>query len=589
MLDGRRHRNAARGDNPPYAAVVPTGRTVVVADVDSQWGSDAVRGRLIWPDMPNAPLPPGIRAFPGDHQMYASPALQHALAGPGGDDLRRQMPYQMVGTIAPNGLAGPHELAYYAGSPGVEGQVGTGSRRVDPFGYPPIQQPADVSMYVLTIALLATLLLPVAVLTGQHCGSTRTLATGVWPRSACSARYCRAVLRIAVGESLVPAGLGLALGHALYLLIRSRAADLRLFDVSVYPTDIHPRPLLAALVVGAVLMLSAAVARLGFRGVAVEPLGAFRRSVTWRGRLWWRLLPLAGSALLLYPVLLSGGVIDEDRAGAGAVMLVAAIIPLLPYLVPLVASVLPGGPAAWQLASQQLRRNPMGSTRAVTGIVIAVAGTIALHSFFAAAAVRRATLDPGDPAFIVQFKGRQTPRAMQARSAMFEQVDGMRAGTVARYQLYDNTPGSLAGSLVVGNCVALRQVAALDRCADGDTFVFGDVGSSVTLQDGDLEGAPGAKVAVPRGARPARVDRLRLAELRAERADDAGGRARVVEQRRTLVRWRRASSPPRRRPPWPGGSAASRPRSTPSLSSPRWPRSSTSTLPYALPSTSGWW
>jgi hypothetical protein len=503
MLDAREARTEARGDQPPNATVVPAGRTVVVAEVTSQWGSSVVRGRLIWPEAPEAPLPPGVGAFPEDHQMYASPALQEALAGPGGDDLRRQMPYELVGTIAPDGLAGPQELAYYAGSQRVQGQVGTGSWRVDRFGYPPIVETADVSTYLLTISLLVTLLLPVAVLIG----AALRFGADTRDRRLAAIRLLgadrRAVLRIASGESLVPAGLGLTLGTALYLLARSGAADLGLFDVSVYPSDIHPRPLLAVLAVGAVLMLSAASALFSFRGVAVEPLGVFRRSQTWHGRLWWRLLPVAGSLALLYPVLL-GGAIGEDRAGVGVFMLVAAVIPLLPYLMPVAAAVLPGGPASWQLASQQLRRNPTGSTRAVTGIVIAVAGSIALHSFFAAAAVRRATPDdPADPAFVVQAKGRQTPTEMRARTAMFERVDGVRAGTIARYLLYDNMPGALPGYLVVGDCTALRQIATLDRCGDGDSFVVGSVGHSVTLDEGHLEPAPGAKVAVPRDPRPA--------------------------------------------------------------------------------------
>lgn len=506
MLDAKQARTQARADIPAAGAVIPAGRTVVVAAVESQWGRNAVRGRLIWPDVPDAPLPPGVRAFPGDHQMYASPALRAALAGPDGDDLRRQMPYQVVGTIAPSGLTGPHEFAYYAGYPRIQERVGDGSWRVDRFGYPPIEQATDPSTYVLVVALLATLLLPVAVFIGA------ALRFGAESRDRRLAAIrligadSRAVLRIALGESLVPAGLGLALGTALYLLVRGRAADLGLFDVSVYPADIHPRPLPAALAVGAVLVLSGAMALLGFRGVAVEPLGVFRRSVAWRGRLWWRLLPLAGSLALLYPVLRDGHDIDEDRTGAGVVLLVVALVPLLPYLVPLAAAVLPGGPASWQLASRQLRRNPAGSTRAVTGIVVAVVGAIALQSFFAAAAANRATPDdPADPAFILQAAGRRTPDQMRARSAMFEQVDGVRAGTVARYTLYGDEPGASVGYLVVGDCTALRQVAALDRCADGATFVVGDVGRSVTLQDGDLEPTPGVTVTVPRGARPARL------------------------------------------------------------------------------------
>jgi FtsX-like permease family protein len=106
----------------------------------------------------------------------------------------------------------------------------------------------------------------------------------------------RAVLRMALGESLVPAGLGLLLGVLLYLATRSRIAHFRLFDVSVFPSDVHPVPRVAALVVATVVVLSAAVTLMSCRGVAVEPLGVFRHAGAWHGRLWWRLLPLAASA-----------------------------------------------------------------------------------------------------------------------------------------------------------------------------------------------------------------------------------------------------------------------------------------------------
>ncbi|GID25377.1 FtsX-like permease family protein [Paractinoplanes brasiliensis] len=504
MLDAREARIQARADSVG-ATEVPAGRTLIVAAVDAQWGANAVRGRLIWPDSPEAPLPPGVPAFPADRQMYASPALQAALAGPDGDTLRRQMPYEVIGTIGPNGLSGPHEFAYYAGYERAKTLVGTGSWRVDRFGYR-IEDEPGAGTYVVVAAMLATLLLPVAI----FIGAALRFGAETRDRRLAAIRLVgadsRAVLRIGLGESLVPAVLGLAAGTVLYLMVRGRAADLRLFDVSVFPADIRPVPVLALLVVAVVLALSAGLTLLGFRGVAVEPLGVFRRSATWNGRLWWRLLPPAAGLFLLWPVLTGAPQPDEDRAGLGVVLTVIALIPLVPYVVPLAARVLPGGSASWQLASQQLRQNPAASTRAVTGIVVAVTGAIALHSFFGAAGVRRATPDnPADPAYVLQAPGRVSPAAMRERTASFEQVEGVRAGTVAKYSLYLGREAAGSGYAVVGDCAALRQIAALDRCADGDTFVVGDVGRSFTLDAGRLDPSPGATLPVPPGARPARL------------------------------------------------------------------------------------
>ncbi|BCY11481.1 ABC transporter permease [Actinoplanes sp. L3-i22] len=500
LLDARQARVDARSDSTG-GQEVPVGRTVAIGAVDSQAGADPVRGRLLWPDSPDAPLPPGVPAFPADQEMYVSPALRAALAGPDGDALRRQMPYRVIGEIGPAGLAGPKEFAYYAGYRRAQELVGGTTWRVAGFGLVVIEDGPSTSTYVLVVALLATLLLPVAI----FIGAALRFGADVRDRRLAAIRLIgadrRAILRIALGESLVPAACGLLLGTALYLVVRGFAARLQLFDVSVYPADVRPVPILAALVVAAVVALSAGTALLGFRGVTVEPLGVLRRSAVWRGRLWWRLIPLAASLALLYPAIRGGPGISEDRTGLGVVVLVVAMIPLLPYLVPLVARALPAGPASWQLASQQLRRNPTGSTRAVTGIVVAVAGAIALHSFFAAAAVRRATPDDAaDPAFLLQAPGRQSADAMRRRTAQFERIAGVRAGTVTKYALAPDGAGSYYGYLIVGDCAALAQIAATGACADGDVFTTADVGRAVVL-----DGTDGTKVPVPATARRIRL------------------------------------------------------------------------------------
>lgn len=503
MLDARQSRADSRGDYSPAVEDTPAGRTVVIAAVEAGWAGTDVRGRLLWPDAAGAPTPPGIPALPGEDQMYASPALQAALAGPDGDTLRRQMPYRVVGTIAPEGLSGPHELAYYAGYPRVRDRIGDGAWRVDRFGHAPVVEDGG-NAYVVTVTLLATLLLPVVI----FIGAALRFGTDTRDRRLAAIRLIgadtRAVLRIAVGESLLATGIGLSGGAGLYLLARSRAADVDLLDFGVYPGDIRPVPVLAMVAVLAVLALSVTMSLLSFRGVTVEPLGVFRGAAAWHGRLWWRLILPAAGVALLYPAVAGDRDVSEDRTGLGVLVLLVALIPILPYLVPAVARLLPSGPASWQLAAQQLRRNPVTSTRAVTGIVVAVAGAVALQTVFAAAEGRVTPDDPADPAFVVQVEGRLTPEAMRRRSALFEQVDGVTAGTVARYELY-NPDYPAYGFLLVGDCAALRQIASLRRCADGDAFTAGDVGRSVTVDvDGDeAERASGPKVSVPRDARPA--------------------------------------------------------------------------------------
>jgi hypothetical protein len=505
MIEAAESRTQARNDLPVPQPAVAAGDTLVVAAVSGQWRGREIRGRLIWPDSPRAPLPPGVTSFPADGRMYVSPALHSALAGPDGDTLRRQMPYDVAGTIAPAGLSGPAELAYYAGNRKVEDLVGDGSWRLDRFGVPNFQDPPGLETYMTVTTMIATLLMPIAI----FIGAAFRFGAETRDRRLAAIRLIgadsRAVLRIAIGESLVPALLGLAVGTALHLLIRSRIADLGMFGLSAFPADVRPRPALAVLAVTTVLALAAGMTLMGFRGVAVEPLGVFRRATVWSGRLWWRLIPLAVSLALLHPAAVGTGPIDEDRTGAGIVLLVAALIPLLPYLMPLVARLFPAGPVAWQLAARQLRLNPSASTRAVTGIVVAVTGAIALHTFIGAAGVQRAVRDdPADPSYsLLQAVTRPEPGAMRERSARFEQIEGVRAGTVVQHLVRDDSASAVVGQLILGDCAALARLAALDRCTDGDVFVFGDVGPSVTLlTETELGPAGGRRVAVPRSARP---------------------------------------------------------------------------------------
>ncbi|WP_436535846.1 ABC transporter permease [Actinoplanes sp. HUAS TT8] len=505
MLDGRQARTDARYDSPG-GVTVPAGRTTILAGPDGQSGDNAIRARLLWPEAPGAPLPPGVPAFPGDHQMYVSPALRAALDGPDGDTLRRQMPYEIVGTIAPAGLSGPHEYAYYAGyqraTALVEQQV---AWRVDRFGYPSLDVEAGAGgTYVIVAVLVATLLLPVAIFIGaalRFGGDSRDRRLAAIRLIGADSR---AVLRMAIGESLVPAGLGLLLGLLFYLLIRGQVERFWLFDVSVYSADVRPVPSLAVLAVAVILGLSAGVTLLGFRGVTVEPLGVLRQAPTWRGRLWWRLIAPAASLLLLYPVLLGRENVGEARTGIGAVLLIVALIPLLPYVVPVVARLLPDGTASWQLASQQLRRNPSSSTRAVSGIVVAVAGAIALQSLFGAAEVERSIpYDKADPAFLLQARDRTSTDAMKQRSARFEQVSGVRAGTVALYTIYQKDIIGLA-NLYIGDCRSLSQLATLTGgCEPGDTFTAGSAEKVITIDKGEINPAPGVRLAVPAKARKA--------------------------------------------------------------------------------------
>ncbi|GIE28121.1 membrane protein [Actinoplanes italicus] len=494
MLDTRQARIEAFG---PFTGGVdvPAGDTLLVGVVESSWHGSDLRGLLMWPETERAPVPPGIPAFPPDGRMYVSPALREALAAPGSDRLRAQMPYEIAGTIGDAGLAGPQELAYYAGNRTLPDRIGEGAYRLERFGAYRVSEDDDTATYVMLGLMVATLLLPVAI----FIGASLRFGGDARDRRLAAIRLVggdnRATLRIAVGESLVPTAAGLLAGTVTYLLVRAMIGRLSLFDVSVFTSDVRPMPVLAALSVAAVIILAAAMTLLGLRGVAIEPLGVVRRTVLWRGRLWWRLiLPVLG-LVLMYPAFTGGKA--ETMVTIGVIALLTGLIPLVPYLIPLVVGAVPGGPVSWQLASRQLRQNPVASTRAVTGIVVGVAGVIALNATFATVDVQRKVHDdPADADYSIIGSTDPSPAAMKRLNAAFERVDGVKATTTASYTLYDPATDTYQGFLFVGDCEALDGIADIGRCADGDAFVFGDTGRDVTVKDGP-------RVAVPAKARPA--------------------------------------------------------------------------------------
>ncbi|MFJ7999935.1 FtsX-like permease family protein [Streptomyces sp. NPDC096310] len=197
----------------------------------------------------------------------------------------------------------------------------------------------------------------------------------------------RTTRRIAAGEALFGAVLGLLTGGVLFLLLRRLAGGIQVWNLSAFPADIVPVPAVAALIVVAVPALAVAVTLVALRGVTVEPLGVVRGTGPRRRRLWWRLLlPAVGLAVLIrtrtaadVARLPGDDVVDTDPypIAAGAALLLVGLTALLPWLVDASVARLPGGgPVSWQLAVRRLQLDGGGAAaRAVSGITVAVAGT----------------------------------------------------------------------------------------------------------------------------------------------------------------------------------------------------------------------
>ncbi|WP_246341420.1 ABC transporter permease [Streptomyces physcomitrii] len=512
-LAERSTRTDARNDYIAAKTEGPAPNTLLLASTDTTFRHQDVRGRLVEPEGPKAPLPPGVRAFPVPGEMLVSPALKELLDSGGSERLRERLPYRIGGTIGDEGLAGPHELAYYAGATGLEDRLGNGPvQRLDRFGTEE-QEPEELgpALTLLILIIFVVLLMPVGVFIAaavRFGGERRDRRLAALRLMGADGRTTRL---IASGEAVAGAVLGLVLGTVFFLIARQLASQITLFDLSFFPQDLTPHPALAALVVLAVPGAAIAVTLLALRGVVIEPLGVVRTAKPPRRRLWWRLLlPVAGLALLLPMSGEAGGDGDFNEwvVVTGTVLLLVGVTALLPWLVEALVLRLGGGALSWQLAVRRLQLSSGTAARMVNGIAVAVAGAIALQMMF--------TSLEGD---YVQDSGQDTTRA-QVRidvdnSASARELErALRAGGgVADSLAFDTATiaakprePDTATDISVGSCAALRQLAELPSCHEGDAFLLpgGDYsedtaevarpGRTVYLSP-SYEGSPGAEAA----------------------------------------------------------------------------------------------
>ncbi|MGK5637627.1 FtsX-like permease family protein [Streptomyces sp. URMC 126] len=468
--------------------------TLLYQEVHTDFHDRPVTGGLLAPDGPDAPRPPGVDRIPEPGEMVVSPALAALLASDRGTLLRdRFAAYRPVGVIGDAGLIGPDELFYYAGSDRI--RPATGAKRVDRFGYDEPDVPMNPVVVVLSVLACVVLLTPVAVFVATSvrfggAGRDRRLAA---LRLVGADR--RMVRRIAAGEALTGAVLGLGVGAALFLWLREYARDLTLRDIAVFPSDVTPAPWAAVLIAVAVPACAVAVTLFTLRGVAVEPLGVVHGTAPRRRRLWWRLLVPALGAVLLSPALgrvtgvlpgLSelplptvppvppGLPVDAWQVAAGAALLLLGVTALLPWAVEAFVARLRGGPPSWQLAVRRLQLNSGPAARAVAGITVAVAGAIAVQTVLTGV---RGHLDDSPEAIanhsrLVGSHVVGSPRQVHDWVDRLRRTEGVRAaaGYVERYIEKDGEPDTVT-TVVVGDCATLAELADIGSCRDGDTFL----------------------------------------------------------------------------------------------------------------------
>ncbi|MFG2491577.1 ABC transporter permease [Streptomyces caniferus] len=507
LLAGRQERLEARlVDRNTEAGTRPGPGTLLYREVGTEFRGDSVRGVLLRPDGPSPVRPPGVRTVPRDGEMVVSPALGELLAAPDGALLRERLGRRVVGTIAAPGLAGPGELAYYAGEDGL-----TPSARVPRIGHFGGELPAapmNPRLGVIVVVACVVLLMPVAVFVAtavRFGGERRDRRMAALRLVGADRRMTR---RMAAGEALGGALCGLVVGAGLFLLARRFLGRITVWDVNAFPADLAPHPALAALIALAVPLAAVAVTLVTLRGVTVEPLGVVRRHPVRRRRVWWRLpLPVLGAAVLLlngtgpsapvdariHPALLAGG----------ALLVLFGITMLLPWLVEAVVARLRGGPVSWQLAVRRLQLTSGTAARAVSGITVAVAGAIALQMLFAAVQGDFVTTtgrgaSRGRLLVTLPTRDAAAHRRMAGELRATKGVRGVVTVLNASASPSEG-PGSPPVPLAVGDCAGLRELvelppADLRSCKDGEVFLLRD--DSGAADDGSFARAvrPGRTV-----------------------------------------------------------------------------------------------
>jgi hypothetical protein len=521
-LEARDVRNAERNDFHLLDEPERGENTLLISAFDTTFGDTPIRGRVIQPDGAKPPVPPGIATLPGPGEIVVSPALAELLAAPDAALLRERLNHRVVGTIGDRGLAGPNEHAFYLGSDRLTHQADV--RRIDHFGNDSRSEPMDPVLVLLVVVIFVVLLLPIAVFIAEAMrfgGAHRDRRLAAARLVGADGQMTR---RIAIGESLVGAVLGVAAGAAFFLVGRQVVEQITLMGLSVFAADLRPHPVLAALVAFAVPATAVGVTLLGLRKVVIEPLGVVRKAGVSKRRLWWRLLLPAVGLALLYPlfgeVSRTGERANQYQVACGAALLLTGITSLLPWLVEAVVRRIGGSAVPWQLAIRRLQLDGGTAARVVSGIAVAAGGAIALQMLFAdlqggytgttgvdlTRAQVSATLFPGAGganAADITAKLRDTPGVSSVVS--LTTVDAVRARSTGSPQPPESeTPAS---SVTVGDCAALREVAQIDRCAAGDVFVVKDAnnpgrtplpGERVELAGPDWTVPASARIVPPR-------------------------------------------------------------------------------------------
>ncbi|MBP2475951.1 hypothetical protein JOF53_004823 [Crossiella equi] len=486
--------NAERGQNERVAArslemknEPVLGPKLYARDVGQYWRGAYIAGIELAAEGGSPQLPPGLAAVPGPGELVVSPALDRLLREPRNELLRARLPERIVGTVGDEGLEQPAELFFYAGMPeGHRAAAGLVTRIGAP-GYPGPELPELFRLLITAAA--AALLVPI----GVFVLVATQIGAGAREQRLASLRLVGASVgqarRVAAGESLAAALLGLAVGGGLFAGGRLFAARVEVAQVSFFPADIVPDAPVTALLLVGVPVTAVTAALFGLRRLEIGPLGVVRRAEPPRRRLGWRLVPPAlGVALLVAFGLMEGYSarwVSDWRGtvlSVGIGLVLAGTAAALPWLVERLADHWSPPWVAALVAVRRLRFE-YATTRVVAGVVTVLVGAVALQVLLATVYAEdeyggRPVNTSGDVLLYSTHDEDEDPASVLAAIAS---VPGVRHTGLVRAR-YSHP----VGEFQVLACPVLRELYGVVDCRPGDGFLTTLRGSQSQVRAGEV-------------------------------------------------------------------------------------------------------
>lgn len=385
-FDERADRTAWRDP----AAASGSGAAIIATAAD-HFGGDSVNRVDLAALGTDAPVPPGMDAFPAPGEVWLSPAAADLLEGvPAADFLARYGDAHLAGELGPEALAHPNELVAVVGRDAADPAMiaertsadGVSPREIDSFA---VGNADAVYGFYLILMVLAAILMAVPAAVFGAAAARLTVARR--DERLATLRLIGAtpgqVMRLTLIETTLAAVAGAVAGTFAWMAVTPLAALIPIDGGRWYVSDLWAgAPWMLAVAV-AVPVLVAVSALIGLRGVVISPLGVARRVKT-KG--------LKAVRLVVFAVLAVAFMVGTNVVG-GDMIAVAVLIGLFagtlaavnlagPWIVQKLGRVLARtarGPSRL-LAARRLADDPKSAWRAVAGVAIAgfVAGSVAM-------------------------------------------------------------------------------------------------------------------------------------------------------------------------------------------------------------------